>query len=56
MWTTEHILQDCRNLHSLRNEMWWELTTTHEKLYRALEELKRTTTFITRAALPSVTR
>jgi hypothetical protein len=49
--TTEHILQDCKNLQSQRDETWPEPTTTHEKLYGTLEELKRTTTFITRAAL-----
>jgi hypothetical protein len=49
--TTEHILQDCRNLQSLKDETWPEPTMTHEKLYGPVEELKRTTTFITRAAL-----
>jgi hypothetical protein len=49
--TTEHILQDCRNLQSLRDETCPEAKTTHEKLYGPVEELKRTTTFITRAAL-----
>jgi hypothetical protein len=36
---------------SLRYETWQEATTTHEKLYWHVEELKRTTTFITRAVL-----
>jgi ribonuclease HI len=49
--TTEHILQDCRNLQSLRDETWPEPKSIHEKLYGPVEELKRTTTFITRAAL-----
>jgi hypothetical protein len=49
--TTEHILQDCRNLQSLRDETWLEATTIHEKLYGPVEELKRTTTFTTIAAL-----
>jgi hypothetical protein len=49
--TTEHILQDCRNLQSLRDETWPEPITIHEKLSGPVEELKRTTTFITRAAL-----
>jgi hypothetical protein len=49
--TTEHILNDCRNLQSLRDETWPEATTTHENLYGLVEELKRTTTFMTRAAL-----
>jgi hypothetical protein len=49
--TTEHILQDCRSLQSLRGETWLEATTTHEKLYGPAEELKRTTTFILRAPL-----
>jgi hypothetical protein len=41
--TPEHILQDCRNLQSLRDETWPEQTSTHEKLYGPVEELKRTT-------------
>jgi hypothetical protein len=48
--TTEHILQDCQNLQSLRDETWPEQTSTHEKLYGPVMELKRTTTFIRRAA------
>jgi hypothetical protein len=35
----------------MRDEMWPEQTSTHEKLYEPVEELKRTTTFISRAAL-----
>jgi hypothetical protein len=35
----------------LKDETWPEAKTTHEKLYGPVEELKRTTTFITRAAL-----
>jgi hypothetical protein len=49
--TTEHILHDCRNRQSLRDGTWPEQTSTHEKLNGPVEELKRTTTFITRAAL-----
>jgi hypothetical protein len=49
--TTEHILQGCRNLQSLRDETWPEPTTTHEKLYGPVEELKSTTTFITRTTI-----
>jgi hypothetical protein len=38
-------------LQSLRDEMWPEPTTAHKKLCGPVGELKRTTTFITRAAL-----
>jgi hypothetical protein len=43
--TTEHILQDCRNLQSLRDKTWPKPTTIHKKLYGPVEELKRTTIF-----------
>jgi hypothetical protein len=43
--------EDCRNIQSLRDETWLKATTTHEKLYGPVEELKRTTTFITTGAL-----
>jgi hypothetical protein len=50
--TTDQILQDCKTLQSLRDEMWTvQAKTTHKKLYGPVEDLKRTTTFITRAAL-----
>jgi hypothetical protein len=49
--TTEYILQDCRNLQSLRDETWTEQILIHKKLYGPVEELKRTTTFVSRAAL-----
>jgi hypothetical protein len=35
----------------MRDETWPEATTTHEKLYGPVEDLKRTTAFISRAAL-----
>jgi hypothetical protein len=44
------------NLQSLRDKTWPEPTTTHEKLYGPVEELKRTTTFIAGTALQVVTR
>jgi hypothetical protein len=49
--TTEHILHDCRKPPSLRDEAWPEPTAAYKKLYRPVEELKRTTIFITSAAL-----
>ncbi|PVD32813.1 hypothetical protein C0Q70_08260 [Pomacea canaliculata] len=49
--TVEHILQDCRNLRTLRKETWPQSETLHNKLYGPVETLQKTTNFISRAGL-----
>ena len=44
--TAEHILQECRNLQSLRKETWPQATSLEDKLYGPVEMLQKTATFI----------
>ena len=49
--TVEHILQDCGNLRTLREETWPQSETLQNKLYGPVETLQKTTSFISRAGL-----
>ena len=49
--TTEHILQRCNRHQPERIAQWLSGTPLHQKLYGGLEDLKKTTNFITAAIL-----
>ena len=49
--TTQHILQDCKNLQGLRRELWPSPMPLEEKLYGPLEALRKTTTFLDKSGL-----
>ena len=49
--TTDHILQDCQLLGSLRSEIWHTPVSVHHKLYGPVESLQKTTHFIQKAGL-----
>ena len=49
--TTEHILQRCKKLQQLRQEVWTTPTSLHDKLHGTVESLQKTTNFILRANL-----
>ena len=49
--TKEHILQECRNLRSLREELWPRPVPLQDKLHGPVETLQKTTSFISRAEL-----
>ena len=49
--TTEHILQECRNLRSLREELWPKPVPLQNKLHGPVEMLQKTTSFISKAGL-----
>ena len=44
--TADHILQDCRDLQTLRNNTWPVAASIQDKLYGPVEMLRRTTLFI----------
>ena len=48
---TEHILQECRNLRSLREELWPRPVPLQDKLHGPVETLQKTTSIISRAGL-----
>ena len=49
--TTEHVLQRCNRHEPERIARWPSATPLHQKLYGGLEDLKKTTNFITAAGL-----
>ena len=49
--TTEHVLQICNRHQPERIAQWPSATPLHQKLYEGLEDLKKTTNFITAAGL-----
>ena len=49
--TTEHVLQICNRHQPERFAQWLSATPLHQKLYGGLEDLKKTTNFITAAGL-----
>ena len=49
--TTEHVLQKCNRHQPERIAQWPSATPIHQKLYGGLEDLKKTTNFITAAGL-----
>ena len=49
--TTEHILQRCPAYQHLRQQIWSDGTSLHQKLYGKKEELERTVGFIQQAGL-----
>ena len=49
--TTEHVLQICNIHQPERIAQWPSATLLHQKLYGGLEDLKKTTNFITAAGL-----
>ena len=49
--TTEHVLQRCRRHHQERTSMWTSETPLHQKLYGELQDLRRTTQFISATGL-----
>ena len=49
--TVEHVLQDCRNLRMLRDEMWPQPANMQDKLYGSVNQLQQTATYISRAGL-----
>ena len=49
--TTEHILQRCPAYQHLRQLIWLDGTSLHQKLYGKEEELERTVGFIQQAGL-----
>ena len=48
---TEHVLQRCNRHQPERIAQWPSATPLHQKLYGGLEDLKKTTNFITAAGL-----
>ena len=44
--TAEHLLQHCRLHYVMRRDTWPEPTFLRDKLYRNLEELRRTAAFV----------
>ena len=44
--TAEHLLQHCQQHDALRRDMWPEPIPLRDKLYRNLEELRRTAAFV----------
>ena len=48
---TEHVLQSCNRHQPERITQWPSATPLHQKLYGGLEDLKKTTNFITAAGL-----
>ena len=48
---TKHVLQICNRHQPERIAQWSSATTLHQKLYGGLEDLKKTTNFITAAGL-----
>ena len=48
---SRHVLQDCRQQHRERKELWPTATSLHEKLYGPVEMLQRTALFLTRTGL-----
>ena len=49
--TTEHVLQRCPLYKATREDVWPVSTSLTTKLYGCKQELKKTTSFISRAAL-----
>ena len=49
--TTEHILQRCPACQHVRQHIWSDGTSLHQKLYGKKEELERTVGFIQQAGL-----
>jgi len=49
--TTEHVLQICNRHQPERIAQWPSATPLHQKLYGSLEDLKKTTNFITAVGL-----
>ena len=49
--TTEHILQRCPAYQHLRQQIWSDGTSLHQKLYGKKEERERTVGFIQQAGL-----
>ena len=49
--TTEHVLQRCNRHQPEQIAQWPSATPLHQKLYGGLEDLKKTTNFITAAGL-----
>ena len=49
--TTEHVLQRCNRHQPERIAQWPSATPLHQKLYGGLDDLKKTTNFITAAGL-----
>ena len=49
--TIEHILQRCSAYQHLRQQIWSDGTSLHQKLYGKKEELERTVSFIKQAGL-----
>ena len=49
--TTEHVLQRCNRHQPERIAQWPSATPLHQKVYGGLEDLKKTTNFITAAGL-----
>ena len=49
--TTEHILQRCSAFQHLRQQIWSDGTSLHQKLYGKKEELEKTGGFIPQAGL-----
>ena len=49
--TTEHVLQICNRHQPERIAQWPSANPLHQKLYGGLEDLKKTTNFITAAGL-----
>jgi len=49
--TTKHVLQGCNRHQPERIAQWPSATPLHQKLYGDLEDLKKTTNFITAAGL-----
>ena len=49
--TTEHVLQRCNRHQPERIAQWPSATPLHQKLYGGLEDLNKTTNFITAAGL-----
>ena len=45
--TAKHILQDCRNLQTLRENTWPTTESLQDKLYGPVDMLQKTTQFIT---------
>jgi len=49
--TAEHILQRCPRMNQLRMDVWPEKTSVQTKIYGAMEDLRRTATFIARSGM-----
>ena len=49
--TTEHILQRCPSYQQLREQIWSDGTSLHQKLYGKKEKLEMTVGFIQQAGL-----